>query len=67
MNCLRQCLIEGRKERIKGVSIGMKLGMDAFNEFVGNTKAVCCFLQVTVLNANELEQTSSEADSSITG
>lgn len=45
----------------------MKLGMDAFNEFVGNTKAMCCFLQVTVLNANELEQTSSEADSSITG
>lgn len=67
MNCLRQRLIEGRKERIKGVRIETKLGTGAFNIFVGNTKAVCFFLQIIVLNANEPEQTSSQADSFITG
>lgn len=59
--------MEGRRERIKGISTEGKLGMDAFNVFVGNTKAVCCFLQITVLHANEPEQTSSQADSLITG
>lgn len=66
MNCLTQCLIEGRKERIKGISIEVKLGINAFNIFVGNTEAVCCFLQITVLHANEPEKTSSQADSFIT-
>lgn len=45
----------------------MKLGMDAFNVFVRNTKAVCCFLQITMLDVNEPKQTSSEADSFKTG
>lgn len=44
----------------------MKLGTGAFNVFVGNTKAVHCFLQITVLDVNKPEQTSSQADSFIT-
>lgn len=45
----------------------MKLGTDAFNVFLGNTKAVHLFLQITVLDVNKPEQTSSQADSFITG
>lgn len=44
-----------------------KLEMDAFNVFVGNTKTVCYFLQITVPHANEPEQTSSQADFFIPG
>jgi len=55
---------EGKK---KGISIEMKLGTDAFNVFVGNTEAVHCFLQKTVLDVNNPERTSSLADSFITG
>lgn len=54
---------EGRK---KGRSIDVKLGTGAFNVFVGNTKAVHCFLHITVLDVNKPEQTSSRADSFIT-
>lgn len=45
----------------------MKLGIYSFNVFVGNTRAVCCFIQITVLRANEPEQTSSQADSFVPG
>lgn len=61
-------MIEGRKEgRRKGVSAEMKLGTDAFNVFVGNTEAVHCFLQITVLDVNTPEKAASQADSFITG
>lgn len=60
-------MIERRK---KGISTEMKLEtayLDAFNVFVGNTKAVHCFLQITVLDVNKPEKASSQADSFITG
>lgn len=39
----------------------MKLGTDAFNVFVGNTKAVHCLLQITVRDVNKPEKASLQA------